>query len=127
MPNGKPLPMPFDTFEEFPTYCGPGKLGDKLVPDKIFGVAQNVACFIHDVTEALATNKEEDHMSNEMLRDNIFSILRHHEPKPTWEDPYHHARWYRAVTYYAAVDTLGLRHDSTGEAEQIRMDGSATD
>jgi len=117
MPSGKPLPLPFDSFEEFPTYCGPGRLGDKLVPDKIYAVAMNVACYIHDVTEAMARNREEDHQSNEILRDNMFTILRHHEPKPAWKDNNHHKRWYRVITYYVAVDTLGLRDDTTGEPE----------
>ena len=112
MPNGEPLHLPYNDWDEWPTFCGPGSgIGDKIVPDKIFGVPVNVACYIHDTTEGLAESREEDHQSNVMFRKNLEAIIEHLEPKPTWEDKHHHARYYRAMTYYAAVDIVGLRDD----------------
>lgn len=112
MPDGKPLHLPYDGFASWHgTYCGPGEFGDMIVPDNLFGVPINVACFIHDHSNALAETTEEDHDSNVMFRENMFAILRHLEPKPEWKDKFHYARWHRAILYYEAVDTCGLRRD----------------
>ncbi len=109
MPNGKPLKLPYKHWSQWPTFCGPGSgIGDKLVPDDIFKVPVNVACFIHDTTEALAETKQDDHDSNVAFRKNLMAVIEHLEPKPAWEDKWHHARYYRAITYYTAVDTVGL-------------------
>lgn len=110
--NGEPLPIPHNGFDDFDTYCGPGWLGDKIVPDKLFGVSVAPACYIHDVMNAMAETCEEDHHSNEVFRRNMISIIEHFEPRPTWEDPFHYARYQRALTYYEWVDTVGLKDDS---------------
>lgn len=108
MLDGRPLPMPYPSFKDFDTFCGPGKLGDMIVPDCIFGVHVNAACYIHDVMNAMAQDTEEDHQGNVVFRKNMFAIIEAFEPQPAWEDKYHHARYQRALTYYEWVDTYGL-------------------
>ena len=45
-----PLDKPLN---DWPTYCGPGKWLDWLVPDKINGAYINPACFIHDCERSI--------------------------------------------------------------------------
>ena len=99
--NGWPLEMPHPSFDEFDTYCGPGSgLGDALVPDHIYGVIISPACYIHDTMFHMADPAWSDfHHSNSVFFHNILAIIEAHGTKKD-----KHKRFYRAVTYYTAVD-----------------------
>lgn len=48
VPDHEGFFFPVKTFKNFPSCCGAGKLGDRITPDKLFGLSISVACWIHD-------------------------------------------------------------------------------
>lgn len=106
--DGSPLHMPHNGFDDFDTYCGPGKgWGDKLIPDEIYGIIISPACFIHDKMFFYAKASWVDfHLSNSVFFHNILNIIEHFDPPIGDEkEEARHERYYRAVTYYMAVDS----------------------
>lgn len=105
--NESPMHIPHDGFDDFDTYCGAGKgWGDKIVPDDIYGIIISPACFIHDVMWRESSPSWRDfHHSNSVFFHNILSIIEHFAPPIKDEKEVRHERYYRAVTYYMAVDS----------------------
>jgi hypothetical protein len=102
--DGAPLHLPFNGFENFGTYCGAGWLGDKIVPDNIFGAPMNVACYIHDVWGQFCEPYwHEFYQGNWVFFRNMISTAEYFFP-PTERNQYKHARYHRICTYYEAVD-----------------------
>ncbi len=100
--------IPFLYLKDFPDSCGPGRgLGEILVPDSIFGLKISPACWIHDRSWVLAAPTWNDfHQTNYMLERNMQSIIIGRS-KFTFLK---YARLYRPVTYFIAVDTIGIEH-----------------
>ena len=106
VPEGVDLPLHLD---QFPDACGPGKgLGERVVPEKIFGLRVSPACWIHDKSWECADPTVLDfHISNIMFVWNLFSIIEAF-PSKWWIANV--LREYRAVTYFNAVNgPLGRR------------------
>lgn len=103
--DGDFLEFPHKNFDTFDTYCGPGTgLADSLVPDDIYGIKISPACYLHDVMWEMAEGTWRDfHYSNSVFFHNILRIIEHFAP-PVGEEKVRHERYYRAVTYYMAVD-----------------------
>ena len=106
--GARPLHLPHDGFADFATYCGPGKWGDLIVPDDIYDTPINPACYIHDEMVLLAEPTWVSfHHTNSVFLHNINTILEHFDVKerPSSEQEHKYKRYYRAVTYYMAVDS----------------------
>jgi len=90
--------------EKFGTYCGPGHgIGDLLVPDTMWGLKVSAACYVHDFMWAVAEPSWADfHYSNSVFLHNLLRIIDAHGGILKY------LRSYRAVTYYAAVDSVAF-------------------
>lgn len=107
MPSGEPLHMLYDSWNEWEkTFCGPGKLGDKLVPDKLPGGTKlNPVCYVHDVGQALAETPEEYAQNDRMFMKNMVeAVFAHHPLDVVGRKEHTDLLW--AVSYYAAVDSV---------------------
>jgi hypothetical protein len=94
-----------DTFKGYPSKCGAGEgIGDKIVPETVFGLPISPVCHIHDTMFDIAEATWQDfHQANSVFLHNILSTIRHKSNNSVME----HIRNYRAVTFYNAVDTIG--------------------
>ncbi len=111
--DGKTVPLVAPSTIQFPTmyladfdtYCGAGDgVGDWLVPEKMFWLRVSAACFIHDYMWANSDGSWEDfHYSNSVFIHNLISIISYQSRFTLVK----HARMYRAVTYFNAVDSIG--------------------
>lgn len=103
--NGGPLGMPYESYETFDTFCGPGKgLGDLLVPDDIDDIIVSPPCYIHDTMFAIAAPTWGDfHYSNSVFLHNIIQTLTYFSINDSGSARKYH-RFYRAITYYMFVD-----------------------
>lgn len=54
--------------------CGPGKSGDKIVPDKIYGLNVHPACKRHDLGWFLAQDRHDTVVSNLMFLNNLLLL-----------------------------------------------------
>ena len=83
--------------------CGPGRFGDWLVPDTIWGLSIKKACRIHDFSWYIAETLEEKEASDRAFLNNMLRLI------------YAGAKWWilrklrirRAYKYYLAVKLLG--------------------
>ena len=82
--------------------CGPGKWGDYLVPDTMYGLNVKAACSIHDICYSLGKTDEDKVISDVLLFMNTLAII---EGK-SWP-VIREIRCYRAMTYYLAVSEGG--------------------
>ena len=103
--NNSPLEIPYKNFEEFPSFCGAGKgIGDFIVPETVLWLKITPACYLHDIGWELADPTWMDfHAYNSMFRSNIDSIIHYKSNNTLFE----HLRYYKSVTFFSAVDTLG--------------------
>lgn len=97
--------FPQSTFENFEAYCGAGKgLGNIMVPETIYGLKVSPACFIHDkMFEWSEPSWKAFHYSNNVFHLNIRNIIRYRSANWFMRS----IRYYRAVTYFNAVDGPG--------------------
>jgi hypothetical protein len=103
--NGSPLHIPHDSFEDFDTYCGPGKWGDKFVSDCIFSVPMNLPCFIHDEMYEHAQALWSDfYQANWVFFKNMLTVADYFK-SPLEPDEYRYARYGRICLYYQSVDS----------------------
>ena len=58
--------------------CGPGGIGDLIVPDRILGLNMRPACEIHDWTFAVWNCKEGFVLSNNIFLNNMVRINHQH-------------------------------------------------
>lgn len=100
-----PLQFPYDTFEEFTSFCGAGSgIGDIIVPESIFGIKVSPVCYIHDIMWQMAEPSWRDfHHSNSVMLHNLLTVVHDKSANRFME----HLRNYRVVTFYNAVDTIG--------------------
>jgi hypothetical protein len=87
--------------------CGAGEgLGERIVPDTIWGLKISLACFVHDdMFERGEKTWAHFHQSNSIFLKNIINIIHAYSKSRILK----HLRLYRAVSYYNAVDRFGKR------------------
>lgn len=83
--------------------CGPGGIGDFLVPDTMYGLSVRSACSIHDWMYHFGETHEDKEISDRVFLHNMLRII---EVKTKW-------RWLRylrncrAYRYFSAVSKFG--------------------
>jgi hypothetical protein len=55
--------------------CGPGRLGDKLVPDKLLGLSILEACKIHDFSWAMGVTHEDRCEADRVFLNNMLRLI----------------------------------------------------
>lgn len=105
--NGELLNIPYRGYQDIPGCCGAGRgIGNVIVPERILFLRVSLACLIHDKMWEIADYTWADfHLSNSIFLHNLLSIIKHKSNNTVIE----HLRNYRAVTYYNAVDTIGVK------------------
>ena len=95
---------PHPTFDGFPTCCGAGDWGDRIVPDNLWGLNISPACWIHDQMFTMApANWSAFHHANSVFLHNLNAINESKSGNIFIKK----MRQIRAIEYYTAVDTLG--------------------
>ena len=92
-----------DQLEECTGGCGPGGVGDMLVPDTIWLLSIKDACKIHDWMYTWGVTREDKEEADEFFRVNMKYIIEA-KTKWTW---LRYARRRRANTYYLMVSEGG--------------------
>ena len=82
--------------------CGPGKWGDRAVPDSILGLDIKPACSIHDVCYAEGRTDEDKVIADILFLMNMLSIV-HTKSWPVLRQ----IRSHQALTYYLVVEEYG--------------------
>ena len=102
------LQMPTWAIGNYPSCCGAGKgLGEKIVPETIWGLKISHCCYIHDKSWELAKPTWDDfHQTNDMFLRNMLTTIR---ARPSRVPLINIMRTYRATTYYSAVSLVGFR------------------
>lgn len=83
--------------------CGPGGVGDFLVPDTVYGLSIKPACKIHDWMYTIYNDEAGFNMANQIFIDNMIRI-NNKDTKYTW------LKWLRIrriLKYYIAVKNFG--------------------
>lgn len=84
--------------------CGPGKIGDWLVPDTVYGLSIKAACFIHDYMYAIGTTPQEKEIADQIFLNNMLLIIgRKTTTFPVIGKQLRTLRRWRAMSYYSAV------------------------
>ena len=101
-------PEGYKPLECYPTACGPGHLGDILIPDNIFGVDLRPSCHIHDYSWRVAEPTKEDfNQSNLMFLRNMRNAVKHFQKSKNLLG----ISYMIAESYYDAVNSfLGWLH-----------------
>lgn len=81
--------------------CGPGGVGDFLVPDTIWGLNIKPSCSIHDFLYAFGVTQEDKDLADLVFLDNM---IRQVEAGAWWLKV---PRRHRAVMYYGKVKDFG--------------------
>ena len=84
--------------------CGPGGLGDMLVPDNILFLKITLACMIHDWCFAVWNTKYGFELSNNIFKNNMLRIIEQHG---SWNRVLYCERKRIAIKYYKAVHYFG--------------------
>lgn len=95
-------PEGYDPPEIIPACCGAGKgFGEKIVPEKMWGLRISPACHIHDYSWEVA-KREEFTFSNFLFLANLLILIWHGSNKLMYW-----LRSYRAITYFNFVQVVG--------------------
>ena len=92
--------------EEFASYgCGPGGIGDFLVPDTVYGLSIRDACRVHDWGYRHCKNASEDDRArhDRILKNNSQRIVDFHTKNWLLKK----LRYRRVLTYYYMVKNFG--------------------
>lgn len=82
--------------------CGPGKWGDLLIPDTVWGLSMKPACFLHDAEYSEANTPDKRYVADLRLFSNGRKIIHLKSNKfMIW------LRMLRFSKYYVAVDLAG--------------------
>lgn len=112
--------------EDFASFgCGPGGVGDRLVPDTMYGLDVSIACRIHDwYYRFYEENTEEARASaDRVFKNNLLRIVR---AKTKWK-PLLWLRERRCHTYYVMVRKFGAPaffEERNSDAELREVNGS---
>jgi hypothetical protein len=116
-----------EQLEELTGGCGPGHIGDYLVPDKLYGVINiKPACRIHDYMYAVGTTEEDKKEADRIFLNNMKQIILW-ETAGWYDDPVRQEKVReecerQAKTYHMMVATFGGRSFWKGKREDIEMD-----
>ena len=83
--------------------CGPGKYGDYLVPDTMYGLSIKSACVVHDYEYAVGKTSDDKRKADLHFLENLLFIVNRDS---RWKI----AKWlrgYRVMSYYLAVANGG--------------------
>lgn len=83
--------------------CGPGGLGDYLVPDTLWGLSVRPACSIHDWLYHWGLTLKDKDSADRVFLNNMIRLIRSHT-RWGWLKK---LRLRRAKTYYHMVHTFG--------------------
>ena len=83
--------------------CGPGGIGDFLIPDAIYGLSVKPACKIHDWMFTIYNDEAGFRLSNQVFLDNMIRINN----KSTKNVLLKWIRMRRILKYYRAVSDFG--------------------
>jgi len=83
--------------------CGPGGLGDYLVPDTMWGLSVKRACEIHDWEYKYGKTLQDKINADNNLRDNLVRLIKAQDSWGWLEN----LRLRRAQTYYEMVKNFG--------------------
>lgn len=67
-----PTDLPLD---RWPSYCGAGRKGDRLVPEYVCGVCVSCVCYLHDIDWAVADGWRESLQANTRLYTNLKNLV----------------------------------------------------
>ena len=81
--------------------CGPGGIGDWLVPDTMYGLSVFKACQIHDFMYAMGETNDDKEEADRVFKNNLIRIIKHHG------GILKSLRIIRAHTYYLSVKWFG--------------------
>ncbi len=96
--------------------CGPGTIGDWLVPDTAYGESFTLMCEIHDFMYAEGLTQEEKQFADRCMQYNGNVLIQNAPFTGEVEDQaLDVARVYRVTTYYLAVFYKGGSSFSKGE------------
>ncbi len=93
------------TFLFYPSFCGAGKgIGDKIIPEKMYGLKVSPACHIHDdMWDKASDTFFEFMLTNMIFIFNIWMIIIHSKGNKFIKM----LRCLRAVTYFTGVFIFG--------------------
>ena len=94
---------PSEEIDKITGGCGPGGLGDFLVPDKILGLSIFKSCRIHDYEYHIGKNLADKIKADNRFRDNMVRIIK---VKTKWKWLRKSRLWF-AKRYYRAVKEYG--------------------
>lgn len=103
--------------------CGPGKFGDKFVPDTLWGLSVKPACRIHDFMYGLGGGVEEKNLADVTFLTNMMLIIK--EKSKTGLTRW--LRMWRAMTYYNAVADFGLDAFTKREVSDVLAENPKAD
>lgn len=83
--------------------CGPGGVGDILVPDTLYFLSVRLACQIHDWCYGVWNDKKGFELSNNLFKNNMIRIIDQHGGNKLIK----YLRKKRAYKYYLAVHYFG--------------------
>jgi len=101
-----------------PGGCGPGRSGDYLVPDRIWGLNIKPACLCHDVSYALGKDIKDKEFADWCFQNNMDLMIEVN----TWFAPLKWLRRRRARTYYRAVCRFGYDLFKGGKINEKKTD-----
>lgn len=85
------------------TGCGPGRLGDLLVPDTVWGLSVKPACSIHDFMYQIGEVEADREIADRVLLNNCVRLIG--AKRSIWV--IRRLRLRRARTYYQFVRSFG--------------------
>ncbi len=83
--------------------CGPGRIGDYLVPDTVLGLSIRPACHIHDWMYHFGRSYDDKRLADKLFLDNMAAIVR----AKTRNRLLRSIRLRRIKCYYEAVVCFG--------------------
>ncbi len=83
--------------------CGPGSIGDWLVPDTVWGLSIRLACLIHDWMYEVGKAIVDKERADRVFRNNMVRMIN----SETKYEFLKRLRLRRANTYYKMVDKYG--------------------
>lgn len=95
--------LPPDVRDRLYEGCGPGGVGDRLVPDTMYGLSVKRACRIHDHMYEVGETEEDRQEADDVLLNNCLRIIDAHTKNRTLKK----LRYRRAYVYYVMVRRYG--------------------
>ena len=81
--------------------CGPGRFGDMVVPDTIWGLDVRYVCFLHDYMYSTAKTREDEQYADAIFGANMISIIN--QKTQFWI-----LKWLRLRRAYKYIDAVTM-------------------